>query len=813
MRALQSRLNKLELVWNTAKEPRSVFRVIVSAIAKPLNWETSTCTRTLSANGSLLEVLILDGNSGQSSDRVHLIIASMQLVAGDKLGPYEILMSIGAGGMGEVYKARDTRLNRVVAIKTIDQGRSWDRFHQEARAIAALNHPHICQLYDVGPNYLVMEFIDGRPLYGPLQPDQALRYAMQICDALSTAHKHNITHRDLKPDNILVTSSGIKLLDFGLAKIGAARAIAATAPLGSETITQTTSLTEAGTILGTASYMSPEQAKGEEADARSDIFSFGLVLYEMLSGRRAFVRNSAVETMAAILSDDPAPLDAPPKLSAVVFRCLRKLPAERFQTIDEVRSALENTTPPKGVSQTLSSEVPSIAVLPFAIMSADKENEFFGDGLAEDIINGLTHLPNLKVAARTSAFSFRARNSDIAEIGRKLDVAHVLEGSVRKSANRIRVTVQLTNVRDGFHLWSERYDRELTDVFAIQDEISDAVVQYLKVSLVNRAENWKRHLPNIDAYEAYLKGRFFWNKRTEPDFDRSIEHFSRAIDLDPEYALAHVGIADACILLGIFGLRRPKEIFEKARLSAETALRLDERSAEALLALATVLGYHDWDWAAAERLCQRAVTLDPNSAHIRFWHGSLLSAAQQREQASEEVKRARDLDPLSVPINGYLGIVFSKAGRHNEAVAASMNAVELDPASPFAHWMLARCLDARNDFQPALIAAEKAASLSGSRPPFLAALGYAYAKVGDRSKSELIFEQLREQSKTRYISPYDTGIIYVALGNDELALERLTEAFDQKAPRIVEIADPVFERMRTNSRIQTFLKKMNISSS
>jgi serine/threonine protein kinase/tetratricopeptide (TPR) repeat protein len=736
----------------------------------------------------------------------------MPLVAGDKLGPYEILMSIGAGGMGEVYKAVDTRLNRVVAIKTIDQGRRWDRFHREARAIAALNHPHICQLYDVGPNYLIMEFVDGRPLYGPLQPDQALRFAMQICDALSAAHKNNITHRDLKPDNILVTSSGVKLLDFGLAKIGLARAIAATAPLSSETVTQTTSLTEAGTILGTASYMSPEQAKGEEADARSDIFSFGLILYEMLSGRRAFARKSAVETMAAILRDEPAPLDAPPKLSAVVLRCLRKLPAERFQTIDEVCSALEDSILEKGVSQIVSSEVPSIAVLPFAIMSADKENEFFGDGLAEDIINGLTHLPNLKVAARTSAFSFRGRNCDIAEIGRKLDVAHVLEGSVRKSINRVRVTVQLTNVKDGFHLWSERYDRELTDVFAIQDEISDAIVQYLRVSLVNRVGNGKRHLPNIDAYEAYLKGRFFWNKRTEPDFDRSIEHFNRAIGLDPAYAPAHIGIAEACILLGIFGLRRPQEIFEKARLSAESALRLDEASAEALNALATVLGYHDWDWEAAERMCQRAVALNPNSAIVRFWHGSLLSAAQQRQQAIEEVKRARSLDPLSVPINGFLGLAFMKAGHHNEAVGASTNAVELDPASPFAHWTLARCLDARNDLQMALGEAEKAASLSGGRPPFLAALGYAYAKVGDRSKSEFIIEQLHEQAKTRYISPYDTGIIYVALGNDELALEWLDKAFHQRAPRLQEIADPPFERLRTNSRIQTFLKKMNISS-
>lgn len=732
----------------------------------------------------------------------------MPLAAGDRLGPFEILASVGAGGMGRVYKAIDTRLGRVVAIKTIDEAHR-DRFDREARAIAALNHPHICRLYDVGPNYLIMEFVDGSPLHGPLPSDQAIRYAMQICDALSAAHKNNITHRDLKPDNILVTASGVKILDFGLAKIVLGKASAVMAPPGPGTITQTMSFTEAGTILGTASYMSPEQTKGEEADARSDIFSFGLVLYEMLSGRRAFARKSAVETMAAILRDEPAPLDGPPEICAIVARCLRKLPAERFQTIEEVGSALESPALKKGVRQILSSEVPSIAVLPFAIMSADKENEFFGDGLAEDIINGLTHLPNLKVAARTSAFSFRGRTHDIAEIGRKLDVAHVLEGSVRKSANRIRVTVQLTNAKDGFHLWSERYDRELTDVFAIQDEISDAVVEHLKVSLVKRGEAGRRHLPNVDAYQAYLKGRFFWNKRTEPDFDRSIEHFNRAVELDPEYALAHVGMADACIMLGIFGLRRPQEIFEKARLAAESALRLDETSAEALKALATVLGIYDWDWKGAELTFQRAIASDPNSAITRFWRGAVLAAAQQREQAIEEVKRARDLDPLSVPVNGFLGRVFMQARRYDEAVEASTNAVELDPASPFAHWMLAFCLDARSDLQLALFEAEKAVSLSGGRQPFLATLGYAYARVGNQSGAELVLDQLHEQSRVRYISPYDIGVIHAALGNDELALEWLDKAFHERAARITQIADPPFERLQANARIRAFLTHIN----
>src|SRR5713101_2593248 len=321
----------------------------------------------------------------------------MPLTVGDKLGPYEILAPIGKGGMVEFYRARDPRLNRDVAVK-VSAAQFSERFEREAKAIAALNHSHICQVYDVGPNYLVMEFIEGDPLKGPLPLEKALEYARQIASALDAAHKKNITHRDLKPANILVTTSGVKLLDFGLAKMGTA-----SVPPAFDAATQTRDLTEVGTVLGTAAYMSPEQAKGEQTDARSDIFSFGVVLYEMLSGRRAFSRNSAIETMAAIVRDEPAPLDGPANLSAIVTRCLHKLPASRFQTMNEVRAALEQVT------STATAKTPSIAVLPFANMSADKENEYFSDGLAEEILNLLAKIPGLKVIARTSSFAFRGK--------------------------------------------------------------------------------------------------------------------------------------------------------------------------------------------------------------------------------------------------------------------------------------------------------------------------------------------------------------------------------------------------------------------
>src|SRR5271170_7188655 len=426
----------------------------------------------------------------------------MALAAGTRLGPYEILAAIGAGGMGEVYRATDTRLNRMVAIKVLN-GPHSERFEQEARAIAALNHPHICTLHDVGPDYLVMEYVEGTALSGPLPVEEALRLALQIAAALEAAHAKGITHRDLKPANILVTREGVKLLDFGLAKVAEAK---------EASITQTL----AGTILGTAAYMSPEQAEGKPADARSDVFSFGAVLYEMLSGRRAFEGESAISTMAAVLREEPRRLETPPALERVVMRCLEKQSARRFQSMAELREALEKAAQ----TATFVQQQPSIAVLPFANMSADKENEYFSDGLAEEILNLLAKIPGLKVMARTSSFAFRGQEQDIRKIAERLNVRTVLEGSVRRAGNRIRVTAQLINAADESHLWSERYDRDLTDIFAIQDEIGQAISEALKVRLAPRVEK-----VNIEAYQLYLKGQYHCVRYTPESVTKAKECF------------------------------------------------------------------------------------------------------------------------------------------------------------------------------------------------------------------------------------------------------------------------------------------------
>src|SRR5579862_445424 len=413
----------------------------------------------------------------------------MPFSPGDKLGPYELLAPLGAGGMGEVWKARDTRLNRIVAIKRL-KGQHSARFEQEARAIAALNHPHICQIHDIGPDYLVLEYIEGRPLTGPLPAEEALKLALQAASALEEAHAKGILHRDLKPANILLsTKREVKLLDFGLARLATDADPGAT-------------LTIEGTVLGTAAYMAPEQAQGQALDQRSDIFSFGAVLYEMFSGRRAFPGEHALSTIADVIHKEPEPLQAAPDLVRIVTRCLRKLPAERYGSVAELRMALESAR-----LSTPQADLPSIAVLPFANMSADKEQEYFSDGLAEEILNLLAKIPALKVIARTSSFAFRGKEQDITKIAETLRVRSILEGSVRRSGNRIRVTAQLIDATDGAHLWSERYDRQLTDVFEVQDEIAAAISGALQLKLVPQPTAAERYKPSVPAYEAYLKGR------------------------------------------------------------------------------------------------------------------------------------------------------------------------------------------------------------------------------------------------------------------------------------------------------------------
>ena len=563
--------------------------------------------------------------------------------------------------MGEVYRARDPRLNRDVAIK-VSAAQFSDRFEREAKAIAALNHPNICQIYDLGPNYLVMEFIEGIPLHGPLPLDQAFRYAVQICNALDAAHKKNITHRDLKPGNILVTASGVKLLDFGLAKIGTA---SAPAP---DSETQIMDLTKAGTVLGTAAYMSPEQAKGEAVDARSDIFSFGLVLYEMLSGRCAFLRNSAIETMAAILRDEPAPLDAPSNVSAIVARCLRKSPAERYQNMADGRAALDQAA---GIS---AEKMPSIAVLPFANMSRDAGDEYFSDGLAEEIINLLAHVPNLKVTARTSAFAFRGKEQDITKIAEALRVRTILEGSVRRAGSRIRVTAQLINAEDGYHLWSERYDRELTDVFAIQDEIAQAIAGALQLRLIPKPP---KHTPNFPAYEALLKARHHMSSYLPEAHTRAEEYCKLAIALDPEYAAPHALLSFHYLFTSTHTCRI-REVEPLIRREALRSLELDPSETDPHFLLGSLASVHDYNWPEAAREFELALASPSPPAEAHWAYAALyLGVFGRFDESSAVMRRAVEQDPLSVMWRGVLMGHLMNGRRYEEALQEGLKALDI----------------------------------------------------------------------------------------------------------------------------------------
>ncbi|HUI79364.1 MAG TPA: protein kinase [Bryobacteraceae bacterium] len=723
----------------------------------------------------------------------------MPLAPGNRLGPYEIVAPIGAGGMGEVYKARDTRLDRTVAIK-VGSPQYVSRFEREARAIAALSHPHICALYDIGPDYLVMEYIEGTPLKGPLPADQGLPLALQMAQALEEAHRKGIVHRDLKPSNILVTTAGIKLLDFGLAKQQAQTAAAEA----------TASLTEVGTVVGTVAYMSPEQAEGKPVDPRSDIFSFGLVLYEMLSGHKAFSGETALSTMVAILHQEPRPLEAAPQLARVVERCLRKSPGERFQTMTEVIAALEEAGSAKG-----SEPAPSIAVLPFANMSADKENEYFSDGLAEEIINALTQVPGLKVTARTSAFSFRGKDVKIADIARELGVAHVLEGSVRKAGNRIRVTAQLIKAADGFHLWSERYDRELTDVFAIQDEISAAIVEQLKLNLTGaRAQPMvKRAITNPAAYEAFLEGRHHWYRLTPSSTIKAREFFEKAVSIDPGFAPAHVGLADCFFLIASLGGEQPRNVLPKVAEEARRALELDENCAEAHSMLAVFHLLYEYNWSECERRFRKALVLAPASRHVRFpyvfWY---LRAAGRLEEAEQEMDRMLEQDPLAANVHYGKAAVLMLQRRYPAAADCVRRALEIEPNYLVGLIVLAHALAADGRFEGALATAERMGQVYGRWPVVLETLGDVYAMAGRKEDALRVLEELKAFAQRTYVSANAIAALHAQLGENDAAIEWLQKSIHQRDPFVVLL--PLYapyDGLRSDPRYPGLLRQMNLA--
>jgi len=701
--------------------------------------------------------------------------------------------------MGEVWKARDTRLDRIVAIKRLS-GQHSERFEQEARAIAALNHPHICQIYDVGPDYLVLEYVEGQPLRGPLAADEAVRLALQIASALEEAHRQGILHRDLKPANIMVTvrsgPSGApvaKLLDFGLAKLITADA----------DVTRTSD----GVVLGTAAYMSPEQADGRPVDARSDIFSFGVVLYEMLSGSRAFGGTSTVRVLTAVLHDEPPSLVATPALERIVRRCLRKQPTDRFQSMGDLKRALEEAAR----ERTAPSEEPrpSVAVLPFINMSADPENEYFSDGLAEEIINALTHVPGLKVIARTSAFAFKGKQEDIRRIAETLGVAHVLEGSVRKAGSRIRVTAQLVAAADGSHRWSERYDRELADVFAIQDDISQAIASALQVTLTSRPAQ-SRHTPKLPAYEAVLKGRHYTLRHTAASLPRANDCFEQAIAMDPLYAEAHASLGFSHFMSAMNGLRSLRETMPLIRAEAQEALTLDPSDPGPHILLASVAAAYEYDWKAARDLFETGMAGPSTSAEAHWAYASLfLQPLGRHDEAVAHMERAVERDPLNAHWRGVLASHLTHARRAEDAIRQANEALEIDEGSLAGHVTLGEAYISLERWEEAAASLEKAHRVFPQHSMPAGLLAGTLIHLEDRTRAEVLIREMGETPR-----PLIGRVLYHVLCSDvDQAADWYERAINARDPfALVFAATPLVADLRQSPRWWKLARMMNMPS-
>ena len=776
-----------------------------------------------------------------------------QSLVGRTVSHYEILEKLGEGGMGAVYKARDAVLGRNVAVKVLLGATTHThdqrvRFLQEARSASALNHPNIITIHEIASHddadFIIMELVRGETIQklienGRLSQIDSLKHSIQITDALAAAHAAGIVHRDLKPANIMVTPEGlVKILDFGLAKLAEEEREAAL-----EEMEKTQSLefsigqkTQEGSIVGTVSYMAPEQAEGKKIDGRADIFAFGTVLYEMVSGQKAFEGTSGLSTLAAVLRDEPRNLhemvpDLLPEVASIVQKCLRKSADARYQSMGAVKADLEQIYfSIRSSGAALASGIwkrpvttrhaPSIAVLPFANMSSDKENEYFSDGLAEEIINALTNIPGLRVTGRTSAFAFRGKEQDVRTIGETLNVASVLEGSVRKAGNRVRVTVQLIGVADGYQMWSERFDRELTDVFAIQDEIAHAIVETLRVRLAEQPtaeaaptiQLVKRSTENFDAYNLYLKGRYELNQMTREGLENSKRYFQEAIGLDPDFALAYDGLAYAHYSEGFLGFVAPREAMPLAKQAVKRAIELDESVAEAHATLGVILSLYEQDWTGAEKEFIRSIELNGSSPASRdvyaFYY---LRPVGRIDDAIVEVQHALSLDPLSVLYRVHLGFLFYLRRDTAHAVYAFRKALEINPRYYLAYGMMGPAFVLDGRFDEAVAAYHKAKEMDVNSKFVDSLLATAYAAAGRREEALAVLDQVLDLASREYVSPVSIAYIYAALGDKDAAFAHLQAATADRDPNLLGLkSHPAFDNLRTDPRYNELLSSMGL---
>ena len=769
----------------------------------------------------------------------------MSLASGARLGHYVIQALLGAGGMGVVYRAHDERLDRDLALKVLPAAALSDataraRLLQEARLASKLNHPHICTIFDVaeadlstgsaaagGPAqavlFIAMELVEGHALSerlagGALPADEVLRYGLQVADALAHAHERGVVHRDLKCSNVVITPEGrAKVLDFGLARRleepeldGVTRSLL--------------SFTAPNTVVGTLAYMAPEQLRGQPADARSDVWALGVMLHEMAAGERPFQGRTSFELSSAILRETPRPLSGrvPPALQAVITKCLAREPRERYRTAGELRAALEAAHAAPAVSPIVAPATPakrSVAVLPFVNLSADPENEFFADGITEDVIAQLSKLRSIKVISRTSAMVFKKRELSPREIAAKLGVATLVEGSVRKAADRVRIVAELVDAETDEQLWAETYDRQLTDIFEIQSHVALSIAEALKAAL-SPTERVRVEAPaavrvNIEAYQLYLKGRQCLQRVSEVELQRALELLNRAIALEPGYPAPYAELAWVHIILAMghgAGAARPRESYARAREAVARALELDPLAGEAHGALAAVKFMADYDWPGAEESLRRALELKPGDSFLFDACGLMYSAQERFDDALAMQRHARELDPLSAVHTSDLTTTLIRAGRYEEAIVEARRLAEMDPAFALAHSTLGWALIKKGEPAEGLRELEQAVSLSPGNTFFLSQLGEAYGLTGDMPKARAVLDRLHAMAETRFVTPYHFAYIYTGLGELEKALALLEVAVEERAGGAYGIKGSfLFTPLRGHPRFNALLRTLNLA--